>query len=238
MKNNTCCAVLLAAGKSKRFKNKIKKQFYKINNKTLLEYNLDTFSSLKFIKQIIVVVAKEDYQIANKICKKYKNVIIVEGGKERYDSVYNAIKNVDENKFKYVIIHDVARPLASKKLITKCLISVRNYDCVIPAISPVDTVKIVNNSNIEKTLDRQKVVLVQTPQVFKTNVVKHIYSKQVLNKWIKKYKITDDAQLAELEGFKIKVVCGEKQNIKITTKEDLNLIKFFLKTYPLSTVNY
>jgi len=70
---------------------------------------------------------------------------------------------------------------------------------------------------------------VQTPQVFKTNVIKHIYSKHVLNKWIKKYKITDDAQIAELEGFKIKVVPGEKQNVKVTTKEDLQFVKYFLK---------
>jgi len=88
----------------------------------------------------------------------------------------------------------------------------------------------IKKFEVEKTLNRDYVVLVQTPQVFKSDVAKHIYSKQVLNKWIKKYKITDDAQLAELEGFKIKVAPGERKNLKITTKEDLNLLDYFLKT--------
>ena len=231
MNNKPCCVILLAAGKSKRFKNSIKKQFVKLKNKTLLEYNLDIFSSLKFVKQIIVVSSKEDFNLVKKICEKYKaNIVIIEGGKERYNSVYNAIKNVNSDKFKYVIIHDVARPLVSKKLVNECISSIKNYDCVLPGVLPVDTVKVVNqNFEVEKTLDRQHLVLVQTPQVFKTKVAKHIYSKNVLNKWIKKYKITDDVQLAELEGFKIKVVPGEKQNIKVTTKEDLNFLKFFSK---------
>ena len=230
-KNNSCCVILLAAGKSKRFKNKIKKQFCKVYHTTLLQYNLDVFSSIKFVKQVIVVVAKEDFSVVKNICEKYKkNIVIIEGGKERYNSVYNAIKTITHNKFKYIIIHDVARPLTTKKLVYKCLANIKNYDCVILGILPVDTVKVINkNFVVKKTLDRQQIVLVQTPQVFKTNVAKHIYSKQVLNKWIKKYKITDDAQLAELEGFKIKVVLSEKQNIKVTTKEDLNFIKYFLK---------
>ncbi len=231
MNNKSCCAILLAAGKSTRFNYKIKKQFCKVYNKTLLEHNLDVFSSIKFVKYIIVVVAKEDLSVAKKFCEKYKkNIVIIEGGKERYNSVYNAVKIIPDNKFKYILIHDVARPLVTKKLINKCLANIKNYDCVIPGIPPVDTVKIINkNFEVEKTLNREQLVFVQTPQVFKTNVIKHIYSKHVLNKWIKKYKITDDAQIAELEGFKIKVVPGEKQNVKVTTKEDLQFVKYFLK---------
>jgi 2-C-methyl-D-erythritol 4-phosphate cytidylyltransferase len=233
MNNKSCCIILLAAGKSTRFKNKVKKQFYKIKNKTLLEHNLDVFLPIKFVKQIVIVAAKEDLTYVDKIVKKYETdkIVIVKGGKERYESVYNAIQTIDTDKFKYIIIHDVARPLVSKKLINTCLNNIKNYDGVIPGIQTVDTVKIVNKKfEIEKTLNRDYVVLVQTPQVFKSDVAKHIYSKQVLNKWIKKYKITDDAQLAELEGFKIKVVSGERKNLKITTKEDLNLLDYFLKT--------
>lgn len=233
MKNLSCCVILLAAGKSKRFSKtrKVKKQFFKIKNKTLLEYCLDTFCDINFIKQIIIAVDNNDINKAKKIIKKYlnkKKIVITAGGEQRYDSVHNAVKLVDGN-INYVLIHDVARPLVSKKLILKCLYKIKNYDGIIPAITPVDTVKIVNkNFESKYTLPRNEIVLAQTPQVFKTNVVKHIYSEKVLKKWTNKLLITDDAQLAELEGKKIKVIPGEIQNIKVTTKQDIKLLEFFL----------
>jgi 2-C-methyl-D-erythritol 4-phosphate cytidylyltransferase len=152
MNNKPCCVILLAAGKSKRFENKTKKQFCKVYNKTLLQYSLDVFSSIKYVKKIVVVAAKEDFFIVRKICEKYKNeIVIVKGGKERYNSVYNAIEHINVNEFEYIIIHDVARPLVSKKLVNECISSIKNYDCVIPGVLPVDTVKVVNqNFEVEK----------------------------------------------------------------------------------------
>jgi len=233
-KKNFFAAILLAAGKSRRFSYKnIKKQFLKFESKTLVEYVLDKFLKVSSIKQFLVVVPKEDFKKIEKILSKYKdiNLQIVIGGKERYNSVANAVKFLDKN-INYVLVHDVARPFVSVNLIKKCIREIKNYDCVIPAINVNDTVKMIN-SNLEviKTLDRENFVLVQTPQVFKTEVLKKIYSDEILNKWTKEKKITDDAQLAELEGYKVKVIEGEKQNFKITTKEDLYFIK-------LSTINY
>lgn len=228
------CAILLAAGKSKRFKCKTKKQFLKINTKTLVEYVLDQFCKINCIKQFILVVPKEDLKKVKKIFKqkeKYRNLNlnIIPGGKERYHSVYNAIKWIDKN-CNYVLIHDVARPFITEQLINRCIKEVKNYDCVIPAIKIYDTVKLVNsNSEVIRTLDRDSLVLVQTPQVFKKEVIKKIYSMDSLKKYTNLFNITDDAQLAELNGFKVKVVDGEKYNIKITTKEDLYLIKYLIR---------
>lgn len=229
---NRISAILLAAGKSKRFGYLTKKQFFKIKKKPIIKYVVDNFLSLKnYISQIILVIDKDDLEKTKKIfnTKKYNHLEIAIGGKERFDSVFNAVRHIDRIT-KFVLIHDVARPLVTKELIIKCLNEIRNYDCVIPAIPIVDTIKLIDKkSEVVKTIDRNNLVLVQTPQIFKKAVIEHIYSKDVLYKWTKKIKITDDSQLAELEGFKVKVIMGEKTNIKITTKDDVNLIKLFLK---------
>ncbi len=224
--------ILLAAGKSKRFKTKkndIKKQFVVIQNKSLIEYSLDTFSKIPYVKQIIVVVAKNDVEKVRHLLRKY-NIEIIIGGKQRYNSVCNGVKVIDKN-IDYVLIHDAARPLVNKDLVFRCLQKIKYYDCVIPAVPVTDTIKIVNkNHEVVQTVDRKKFFLVQTPQVFKKNVIDKIYSEKIINKWTKKlqYDITDDAQLAELEGFTVKIVPGEKKNIKITTQQDLQLMKFYL----------
>lgn len=239
MKCVKCSVILLAAGESKRFSScqKVRKQFFRIKNKTLLEYCIDTFVRIKIVKQIIVVVNEKDFDIAERIVKKYKNInenknfVITSGGKERFNSVQNAIKFVDK-KSHYILIHDVARPLVSTQLILSCLKQIKNYDGIIPGIKPVDTLKIVDKNYIVKyTVDRDTVVFVQTPQVFKAKVAQYIYSDNILRKWISKCKITDDAQLAELEGFRIKVIPGEKQNLKVTTIDDIELVKFYLNKY-------
>lgn len=222
-----CTAILLAAGKSKRFDKKIKKQFLKLNDKTLIEYVFEKFVKLDYIKKIIIVVPKENFEQVQKIFqKKYKklNFQIITGGKERYNSVSNAVKYIDNGSY-CVLIHDIARPLVSLDLINRCVKEIKNYDCVIPAVRVSDTIKLVNdNLEVIKTINRENLVSVQTPQVLKTNIFKQVYSEEILSKWTKKYKITDDAQLVELEGYKVKVVPGDRNNIKITTKDDLKFV--------------
>lgn len=224
-------AILLAAGKSKRFGHKTKKQFFEINGRPIIKYVVDNFLSLKYISQIILVIEKNDIEKVKKIfkTKKYNTIEFVIGGKERFDSVFNAVNHLDKNT-KFVLIHDVARPLVSKKLIYRTIEEIKNYDCVIPAIPIVDTTKLIDKDlKVVNTIDRTNLVLVQTPQAFKKEVVEHIYSRDVLYKWTKEMKVTDDSQLAELEGFKVKVIMGEKTNIKITSKDDIKIIKAFLR---------
>ncbi|MCX7940584.1 MAG: 2-C-methyl-D-erythritol 4-phosphate cytidylyltransferase [Endomicrobia bacterium] len=229
----SCCAILLAAGKSKRFKYATKKQFVKIKGKTLIEYVLDKFLRLEYVKQFIVVVARSDVEKVKHLISsagKYDglNISVIEGGKERYNSVYNAVKQISDD-CDYVLVHDVARPFINKELIDRCIEEIIKYDCVIPAIQVCDTVKMINHkSEVIKTINRDNLVLVQTPQVFKTRIIKKIYSKKYLTKYTKKFNITDDAQLAELCGVVVKVVLGDKQNVKITTVEDLKFLKIYV----------
>lgn len=230
-KNYSCCVILLAAGKSSRFNSNVKKQFYKIGGKTLLEYSLNFFLEFNFIKQIIITIEKSDEKIVDDILGNYKNINVKfdvsYGGKERYNSVANSVQLV--GKVDYIIIHDVARPLINKRVILECIKELKNYDCVIPAVKPIDTVKAINEKlEVVGTLDRNNLVLVHTPQFFKSEVAKYIYSESILSKWTKLKNITDDSQLAELEGFRVKVVMDNKYNIKVTTKDDIEFINFYL----------
>ncbi len=230
-KNYTCCVILLAAGKSSRFNSNIKKQFYKIKGKTLLEYSLDIFLKFDFVKQIIITIEKNDKKIIDNILNSYKNINVkfdvTYGGEERYNSVANSVQLV--GKVDYILIHDVARPLIDKRVILECIKELKNYDCVIPAVKPIDTVKVINKEfEVIETLDRNNLVLVHTPQFFKSEIVKYIYSEPILSKWTKLKNITDDSQLAELEGFRVKVVVDNKYNIKVTTKDDIEFINFCL----------
>lgn len=221
--------ILLAGGSSKRFGTN-KKQFVIVNGKQILDYSLETFSKLNFVKQIIVVLPKENFKDAQKKLNNYQKVFFTVGGKERYNSVQKGLKLIS-SKIDYVAIHDAARPLVSREIVLRCVKEIKKYDCVIPAVKVEDTLKVVNkNLEVVKHLDREKIFTVQTPQMFKRDVVEKIYSEEVVNKWNKKYKITDDSQLATLQGYKVKVVLGDKKNFKITTQEDLNLFKLYLTT--------
>lgn len=224
--------IILAGGKSVRFGSKIKKQFINLDGKSVLEHSIETFSNLSIVKQIIIVLPKQ-YLFKKeyvKLRKKYlnKNIVFAVAGEERYNSVQNGLKFLKDN-IKIVGIHDAARPLVSKKIVLNCVEVLRKYDGVVPGINVSDTLKLVNDKfEIARHIDRENIYAVQTPQMFKVEVVKKIYSQKVLSYWTKLYKITDDSQLAQLEGFKIKVICGEKRNLKITSKDDLELIKFYL----------
>ncbi|MFQ3675680.1 MAG: 2-C-methyl-D-erythritol 4-phosphate cytidylyltransferase [Endomicrobiia bacterium] len=233
--NFTLSVIILAAGKSLRFGDKIKKQFYVLNKIPVVEYSVKTFHELNFVNRIVVVLPEEDLVKYRKIINQYSKASVVCGGKERYNSVQNGLKKCFPDTT-YIAIHDAARPLVSRKIILNCVRWLKKYDGVVPGIKVCDTLKYVNAKHeIEKHIDRTKIFAVQTPQMFKSAVVKKIYSEKVINKWSKKYTITDDTQLAQLEGYKIKVIEGEKSNLKITSKEDLDLLKFYLNG---RTINY
>ena len=140
--------VLLAGGESKRFKSSIPKPYCKIKNKTLLEYSLDSFSSIQEIKKTIVVYNKKHIHYIKKI--KLKNTPKIPGGKTRQESSYKALKKIKKMNFKKVLIHDVARPNVSKSLIKKIILKLKKTDAVIPIIKIKDSVK-----NLKKNIAYQ-----------------------------------------------------------------------------------
>ena len=205
------CFILLCAGKSKRFKSKLNKQFITYKNKPLFEHSLKTASDSNLFKKILIVSNK-------KIKKNYhKNIKIIKGGKERYNSTMNALNYLKNKKIKNVFIHDAARPNISINLLRKLKNKLKKNNAVVPYLYSENSVKYEYKYKI-KNLNRDKVLLTQTPQCFNFKELFNLYKNN-------KEKITDEASLYLNNNKKIKFILGEKKNIKITTQEDFNYLK-------------
>ena len=213
-------SILLAGGKGKRFGEK--KQFYKVNNEPIFQYSLNTVNKIDFIDEIILVLPEEDIDRIKVF--SFKPVKKVVSGKERQFSVYNALKSID--KADIVIVHDTARPLASEKFFLDGIKNVKNgFDGSITAIKSRDTVKRYKGRNIVKTLNREELLIVQTPQTFHFEKLLDAHNKALKSNIIG----TDDSYLMEIAGYKITYNEGSPLNIKITTKEDLQIVSCLLK---------
>ncbi|OIO72356.1 MAG: 2-C-methyl-D-erythritol 4-phosphate cytidylyltransferase [Elusimicrobia bacterium CG1_02_37_114] len=214
--------IIVSAGKGKRFRGK--KQFYKLSNKIIVIKTAEKFTP--FSDEMIILLPKEDISKWSKKIRsimKHKNLKILPGGKHRYDSVRIGLENIS-NRCEIVCIHDAVRPFIKRKDIIKCISTAKKYGSAICAAPATDTIKISDNSGfIERTIDRRKVYLVQTPQIFRRDIIVKAY-KQVLKKQHSS-NITDDAQIVEMAGQKVKIVPTNHSNIKITTKKDLTLCK-------------
>ncbi len=212
--------ILLAAGKSERFNSNINKVFYKINNKMLIEYSLDVFLSDDECKEIIIVYNSEDVEKIAYLKNKYQtNIIIyVEGGPYRSKSVENGLKKALNE---YVLIHDGARPLVSMEVINNVKEKLGEYDAVSTSCKCTDTIKEENNKSYQ-TLDRSKLYQIQTPQGVKRSLL-----LKALESCESYY---DDLQAIEKINGKCLLVSGDKKNIKVTTKDDIELVSYYLNS--------
>ena len=201
------CFILLSAGKSKRFKSKLNKQFITYKNKPLFEHSLKTAMDSNLFKKILIVSNKKI---------NYKNVELIKGGKERHDSTRNALDYLKDKKIKNVFIHDAARPNLSINLLKKLKKGLKNSSAVVPYINSENSVKYKTKYKINN-LDRDKVLLTQTPQCFNFKELFNLYNTN-------KAKITDEASLYLNNNKKIKFVLGDKRNFKITTIDDLKYL--------------
>lgn len=197
--------VIVAGGKGKRAKLGYNKAFFKMaNNKTVIENCAKIFIDDKDCAQVIIVV-NEKLPFTN------EKVVCVNGGKERKDSVLNGLDLVTAE---YVLIHDGARPYLNKKSLNKVKKEVTIKKAVILAKKATDTIKVVKNNRIEKTIDRNTIYLAETPQAFKTTLIKKCYKNCT------DINFTDDASLVESLGHKVYVVEDEYDNKKLTRPED------------------
>tara|TARA_B100000700_G_C15026224_1_gene848294 strand:+ start:984 stop:2123 length:1140 start_codon:yes stop_codon:yes gene_type:complete len=215
------CLILLAAGNSKRFSSKIPKPFVRVAGKTLLEHSLIKFNNIKEIKKVIIVINNKHKKFLKQI--KLKNFTKIVGGKTRQDSTFRALKHIKKNKIKCsnVLIHDSARPNFSIKLIKK-IIKTSKRSMVIPRLKVTDALKEYIGKKKVLNIPRETFFITQTPQSFNFNKILELHYK---NK--KLYKDDDFSLLESLD--KIKFINGEKSNFKITYKEDLNMLKNFMK---------
>lgn len=216
--------IIVCSGIGKRMNSNVPKQFIKINDKPIVCYTIDKFENCNYIDEIIIVTNKEyiDY-FKNSIINDYnykKISAVIEGGKERLNSVYNGINYIEYNEDSIVLIHDGVRPFIDEKDIINIIEETKIYNACILGVKVKDTVKICKDGFIQTTPNRENIWLAQTPQAFKYNIIKEAYEYAFNNNLF----VTDDASVVENFGFKVKIIEGNYSNIKITTKEDL---KFF-----------
>ncbi|MCS7250330.1 MAG: 2-C-methyl-D-erythritol 4-phosphate cytidylyltransferase [candidate division WOR-3 bacterium] len=211
--------IILAAGKGRRFG--FLKQFFFIKNNPLFIYSVIAFENSLCDEIFIVTLKNKKEEVWNWIkklsFKKVKKVII--GGKERFHSVRKALKFLPNHG--YVAIHDASRPLITPTFVNQGFKLVEKYKAVIFGIKSEDTLKTVFNNQVIATLDREHIYRIQTPQFFEINLLKKAYQLAKKEKW----QGTDDAFFLEKAGFPVYLFEGDKKNLKVTTKEDLELIK-------------
>ena len=214
--------VIVAAGTGSRMNMGINKQFIKLEGKEIIAYTIEKFYNNSNIEDIVVVVKEDESEFFKKeILDKYnfKNVKRAYGGKERQDSVYNGLKLLDE-KCNVVLIHDGARPFVSDKIIDKSIEEAKEHKAIVVGVPVKDTIKVIDNDkNIVDTPNRSVLWAVQTPQTFDYTILIDAYKDAFKNKFYG----TDDAMLVERIGYKVKMLEGSYNNIKITTQEDLNI---------------
>ena len=217
-KKNT--AIIVAAGSGKRIGGSVKKQFVEINGKPVLRYTLEKFQRSSDVDEIIVVVPKHDVDfLSDVIPVKWgisKTIHVVAGGKERQQSVYSALKLVNGST-ELVLIHDGVRPFIQLQEIKMLVEIAGEFGAAVIGITPKDTIKQIIGNVVLESLNRQELLAVQTPQVFKRELILRAFENN--QNFLK--NVTDDAGLVEMLGEKVFVVKGGAHNFKITTPEDL-----------------
>lgn len=215
-------AVVVAAGRGKRMGAEINKQYLNFIDKPILAHTLEVFEKHSLIDGMIIVTHRDEVSFCyEKVIMpfRFKKVItVVAGGKERQDSVYQGL-TVLPPQCELVVVHDGARPLITPDIITEAVTSGQKEGAVIVAVPVKDTIKKVANEFVTQTVSREELWTVQTPQVFKKELILEAY-KNAFNQGI--YG-TDDASLVEILGKRVKVVPGSYENLKITTPEDLDI---------------
>lgn len=214
--------VIVAAGSGSRMNMGINKQFIKLKDREIIAYTIEKFYKHNNIDEIVVVIKEEEAEFFKKeIIDKYnfKNIKIAFGGKERQNSVYNGLKMLDKD-CNIVLVHDGARPFISGRLIDNCIEEAKNNNAVVVGVPVKDTIKVINEEyDIVGTPERSKLWAVQTPQTFNYDILLKSYEDAFENDFYG----TDDAMLVERIGYKVKMIEGSYNNIKITTQEDLNI---------------
>ena len=221
-------AIVPSAGRGARLKTRTGKPYIKLGAKPVLAHTLIALERNKKIKEILVAVEKDKIGKAyRKIIQKYniKKARLLAGGRERIDSVYNALRLVSDD-IDYVLIHDGVRPFVTDELIEDLLKAAARFKASVAGVPVKPTLKFVSEGKfIKHTPPRQYFWEAQTPQVFKKSLIIKAYESARK----KNISATDDATLVEKIGIRPKIVMGSYSNIKITTKEDLELAKILIR---------
>ena len=239
MEKAHCTAIVLAAGSGKRMNSATAKQYILLEGKPIIWYSLNAVEESQVVEDCILVAAPDDIEyVQEEIVEKYgfqKVRAVVPGGKERYESVHNALQAIKDRipTSKYVFIHDGARPFLTEKILLDTYQAVVEHKACVAAMPVKDTIKISNEDGfIAQTPNRNLVWAVQTPQVFERDLITDSYER-LMNEIDKLTKqgvaVTDDTFVAQMYAkIDVKLVEASYENIKITTPEDLKIAAGFL----------
>jgi len=217
-------AIVLGAGSGSRMKIEKSKLLLEIGGKTVIERSVEAFLDISDIDEIIVTVREQDIEEFSSLIKD-ERVSFVIGGDTRQKSVKNAVETIDECDL--IIIHDGARPLIKAEDIEKTIREAKDYGAAAVGVKVKDTIKVIDCEGfVIDTPDRSTLFSVQTPQVFNFA----LYKQALLKAEKENMDFTDDCQLIEFIGQKVKMVEGSYSNIKITTQEDIPLAENILKS--------
>ena len=212
-------AIIVAAGKGERMCG-VDKLFAHLNGLSVLEHATLPFNSSPYVDSIIVVLGHANLQKGHSLLQQRiinKSFMTCSGGTRRQDSVYAGLKNL--SFCQWIIIHDGDRPFVSEDLIASGLEKAQETGAAIAAIPVIDTIKLIDEHHyVKETLPRNLLWNIQTPQVFRADIITKAYN-QVLD------NVTDDAKLVESLGIKVKIFTGHYNNIKLTTPIDLTIAR-------------
>lgn len=225
-------AVIVAAGKGIRMGTAAPKQYLMLGDSPVLGHTLINFASSKLFDALFLVVRESDFDLCRRTIlvplKLSKTVNLVPGGSERQDSVYNGLKAISERQ-SIVVIHDGVRPFVTAHQLKLCIDGARDMGACILAVPVADTLKNVSeNGFIESTLERKRVWQAQTPQAFKYELIMRAHERAKREGTA----ASDDALLVERMGHRVKIIPGDRSNIKITVQEDLQIAQAILKHRP------
>jgi 2-C-methyl-D-erythritol 4-phosphate cytidylyltransferase len=226
-------SIIPSGGIGKRINTPLPKQYIKFHDKELIAYTLEVFQQSNLVNEIIVASQKEYFDLIEEIKKRFgfsKLTSIIEGGKERQDSVFNAVKSIHADKDDIVLVHDAARPMLSPAILEESINTAIKFGAAVVAIKAKDTL-FKGNDSVANYVDRNEFYYAQTPQVFKYEILFNAMQKANTEKFVG----TDESMLVYRTGYAVKIVKGSSLNFKVTTEDDL---KLFEKFYDNKSVNY
>lgn len=243
MEREYCTGIVLAAGKGRRMGTETAKQYIELGGRPLVCHSLEAFERSSLIDQVLLMTDEEHLEYCrNEIVKKYgfqKVSSVHAGGKERYETVWKALKVLlekqegetwelaEQRRKGYVMIHDGARPFLDEEIIRRAYEGVRRYRACVVGMPVKDTIKITDGEGqVISSPDRRFVWQAQTPQAFELPLAAEAFARQMKEDCS---GITDDAMVVELQtGINVHMVEGSYSNIKITTPEDLKVASTFM----------
>ncbi|HEY2381265.1 MAG TPA: 2-C-methyl-D-erythritol 4-phosphate cytidylyltransferase [Terriglobia bacterium] len=220
-------AIIAAAGSGRRMKTDRPKQLLALNGTAIIVHTIRKFDACPLIDHVIVTAPRESLEEVSALVKSAgfnKSVTVVEGGERRQDSVSMGLKHLQPGT-DIVAVHDGVRPFVPVEDIENVVIQAGRSGAAILAVPIVDTVKQAEKDIVQSTLTREHLVLAQTPQAFRTELLKEAFARAAKDE----YYGTDESSLVERLGHPISIVRGSERNIKITRPGDLTLARAFLE---------